>query len=52
MANIGGGISGIFSGIGGYFSGQENAAGLESQAKGDFQAAKFNADAYDVAMLN
>lgn len=47
-----GGIGGIFSGIGGFLAGQQNAAGLEAQAEGDFQAAKYYADAADVAEEN
>lgn len=52
MAGIGGGISGVFSGIGGFLSGQQNAAGLKAEAEGDFQAAKYYADAADISRSN
>lgn len=43
---------GVLGGIGGFFSGQENAAGLDAQAQGDFQAAKYFADAADISRSN
>jgi ATP/maltotriose-dependent transcriptional regulator MalT len=47
-----GGIGGVIGGIGGYFGAQAGAAGSEAAAQGDFLAAKYYADAADIAMTN
>jgi len=52
MANIGGGLQGALSGVGGFLGGEQNAAGLKAEAEGDFQAATYYADAADISRSN
>lgn len=51
-SGIGSGISGVLGGIGGAVSDFFGAEGSEAGAEGDFQAAKYYADAGDIALQN
>ena len=52
MAITSAGISGVAGGIGGAISDFFGSEGSEAAAKGDFAAAKYYADAADIAMSN